>query len=151
MASTAKRRKCFSTKEVLEFLVGSSEDDETLGYTLEGLDEDSDGVSGDSTATDTESVADLCGLSADVEVVSGPDLLKSDELEPEVDNGTDVADNTAVGEVCTESTADGLEVDASLMQRSGMLWDSSDTEEAAAESGVSDSVDDERSSILCTE
>lgn len=139
MADGSKRRKCFSTDEVLQFLLGSAEEDETLHDDSEHLSEDSEDDSRDSAVTDTETVADLCRARDDFEVPSFPDRLRSSKMEAEVDSD---ADNTAEDETFAESTADCLEADISLIQHNGMLCDSSDADKATAEPDVNDSLDD---------
>lgn len=47
MADGSKRRKCFSTDEVLQFLLGSAEEDETLHDDSKHLSEDSEDDSRD--------------------------------------------------------------------------------------------------------
>ena len=188
MASSAKKRKCYSTEEVLQFLQGLKEEDEDNTAALGDMEEDSDSVFKDSEVSGTESVGDLGEINAEIDypdgqrhpeasaqarkcfseplvtasnggslnadtndcqVVTVPDLSTSSEFaKAESDEDGDHAEDAeyeSQAEVFAEGAAEDSEVDASLHQHSGRVWESSDTSEEAAESSVSDSFEEEGS------
>ena len=132
MASTVSKRKCYSTEEVLQFLQGSEEDDETEEYALEDMQEYSDSDLQDSEVKDTESVGDLCEIGPEIVRIDYPEdqsrieapgqasLVPASNGERQVkasDHLEDLAGNS-------EFVESHNVVDDSLLQHSARVWDS---------------------------
>ena len=157
MASSVNKRKCYSTEEVLQFLQGSEEDDETEEYALEDMEEYSDSDSQDSEVIDTESVGDLCEIGPEIvrmdhpedqsriEAPGQPSLVPASNGERIVKASDHFEDQFHVTDQAgnSEFVESHNVVDDSLLQHSARVWDSSDTDEVAAASDISDSSEEE--------
>ena len=71
MASSAKKRKCYSTEKVLQFLQGWKEEDEDNTAALGDMEEDSDSMCEDINVFGTESVGDLDEINAEINCPDG--------------------------------------------------------------------------------